>query len=428
MTLGILIALAGAAFVLDKGSDYYVNSAWDKERKPAFSKTYKEYKQILKSKGIEDVPTKDLIEDLWQSGAVNEKTYKKALSYYKKLEDAETSDGTFWDGLGDWWNTSVANKETYQQGVELYKIIAENAPNLNWTKGKTYDEIVSAVNGAFKSGLPKIDDAPTPQYLDTMFANTQIAVTDPKEWTSAELAELHNINFDPNHYYDLIKQGTEANIAAGEFTNRQLETLANSQDTKNVTSYLDSIRNAKAEALANGATMGARAAAEVLANSEAINAQANTQAQLANTKAQNMDALLQADAKANLSARQYFDQLANALGSDAVANYTADVDRYGQEVLTNADLYKADQELRAQHIISNAAMYREYLDSQGAINLYKNKNELEANEYSWLFQKALEANGGDVYNAQHVVNDYIFNNINRNKGNDRTTYINDLIS
>jgi hypothetical protein len=261
-----------------------------------------------------------------------------------------------------------------------------------------------------------------------MFANTQIAVTDPKEWTSAELAELHNINFDPNHYYDLIKQGTEANLVAGEFTNRQLDALANSQDTKNVTSYLDSIRNAKAEALSNGATMGAKAAAEVLSNVEAINAQANTQAQLANTKAQNMDALLQADAKANLSARQYFDQLATALGTDAVEHYTHDVNRYGQEVLTNADLYQADQELRAQRIISNSAMYREYMDSQGAIDLYKTKNELEANEYTWLFQKALEANGGNVYDAQHVVNDYIFNNINRNKGNDRTTYINDLIS
>lgn len=428
MTLAIILAIAGAAFILDKGSDYYVNTAWSKDRKQAFSKTYKEYKQTLKDKGLEDVDTKDLIEDLWQSGSIDEDTYKKALSYYEKLEDAETSDGTFWDALGDWWNTASADKETYQQGIELYKIIAEHAPELSWAKGKSYDEIVSTVNNAFKSGLPKIEDAPTPQYLDTMFANTQIAVTDPKEWTSAELAELHNINFDPNHYYDLIKQGTEANIVAGEFTNRQLDTLANSQDTKNVTSYLDSIRNAKAEALSNGATMGAKAAAEVLSNVEAINAQANTQAQLANTKAQNMDALLQADAKANLSARQYFDQLATTLGSDAVANYTQDVNRYGQEVLTNADLYQADQELRAQRIISNSAMYREYMENQGLINLYRTKNELEANEYTWLFQKALEANGGDVYGAQHVVNDYIFNNINRNKDNDRMTYINDLIS
>jgi hypothetical protein len=382
-------------------------------------KSYDDYQKVVQDNNLDSLSTRDIIEDLWSAGVIDEATYKRSLAQVDELETINSKNPTLGGFLKTYWTSPI----TMKNGEELYKTIATYAPYLNGHNAKSYDELVKAVNNSFYAGLPTIDDAPTPQYLDTMFEGTQVEVTDPKKWTAPELAELHNINYDMEYYYDLIKQSTEADVNLGEYTNRQLETLANSQDTKNVTSYLDSIRNAKAEALANGATMGAKAAAEVLANSEAIAAQANTQAQLANTKAQNMDALLQADAGAHLSARQYFDQLAQSLTTDATNLYTYDVDRYGQELLTNAELYTADQNLRGARILANAEMEANERMVNAQIAANRAAIQAEADQYSWLFNNALRAYGGDTNKALHFVDDYIFKTY---QGTDRTTYINNV--
>ena len=384
--------------------------------------SYEQYKKVIKHNNLDSLSTKDIIEDLWQGGVIDEREYKNSLRTIDKLENTAHSGTKTFKEL---WQSVFTSPRTQNEGAELYKLIAANAHYLNSNKAKSYDDLVKAVNDSFYTGLPTIADAPTPQYLDTMFAGTQVDVADAKKWTAPELAELHNINYDMEHYYDLIKQSTEANIDLGEYTNRQLETLANSQDTKNVTSYLDSIRNAKAEALANGATMGAKAAAEVLANSEAIAAQANTQAKLANTKAKNMDSLLQADAGAHLSARQYYDQLARSLVTDATNLYTYDVDRYGQELLTNAELYKADQNLRGARLLANAEMFKAQQDANSQIAAKKAAIQKESDEYSWLFNTALRAYDGDTNKAFHLVDDYIFR---RYTETDRTKHINSLIN
>ena len=384
--------------------------------------SYEQYKKVIKHNNLDSLSTKDIIEDLWQGGVIDEREYKNSLRTIDKLENTAHSGTKTFKEL---WQSVFTSPRTQNEGAELYKLIAANAHYLNSNKAKSYDDLVKAVNDSFYTGLPTIADAPTPQYLDTMFAGTQVDVADAKKWTAPELAELHNINYDMEHYYDLIKQSTEADIDLGSYTNRQLETLTNSQDTKNVTSYLDSIRNAKAEALANGATMGAKAAAEVLANSEAIASQANTQAKLANTKAKNMDSLLQADAGAHLSARQYYDQLARSLVTDATNLYTYDVDRYGQELLTNAELYKADQNLRVARLLGNAEMFKAQQDANAQIAANKAAIQKESDEYSWLFNTALRAYEGDTNKAFHLVDDYIFR---RYTETDRTKHINNLIN
>lgn len=421
--IAIGAAIVAAVATTNTGIKHGINN-WGHGKD--FEKSINKFQSTLEQKGLADIDTRSLINNLWQSGKLDEASYKKALAQLEGLESKAKGKVN--------WSTFILTPGAMKQGVELYKTLATHAPDFSWAEGKTFDEIIKVANESFNTDLPSVADAPTPEYLDTMFKGTQIDVTETKDWNAKDLAELHDINFDPNHYYDLIKQGTEANLALGEFTNRQLDTLANSQDTRSVVSYLDSIRNAKASAIANGATLGAQAAAEVLANTTAINNYSNAQAQVANTKAKNMSELIQADATANITARQYYDQLAQALSTDAVNAYTTDVERYAQELLTNAELYTADQELRSQRIVSNAEMYRDYISNQAAIDMYRSQLNQQTNEYSWLFQKALQASGkdvysgSDVYNAYNAVNDYIFNNTNRNVGNDRTTYINKLIS
>ena len=382
-----------------------------------FKDSYKNYQKVVKDNNLGSLTTKEIIEDLWSAGVIDEQTYKRSLSQIDSLENWASDDKSLIGMIKTWGTSPIAMKE----GQELYKTIATYAPYLNGHNAQSYDDLVKAVNNSFYAGLPTIADAPSPQYLDTMFEGTQVEVTDPKKWTAGELAELHNINYDMDYYYDLIKEGTEANLGVGKYTNRQLESLVNSQETKNVTSYLDSIRNAKAEALANGATSGARAAAEILANSEAIAANSQTQAQLANTKAQNMDALLQADAEAKLSARQYFDQLAQSLTTDATNLYTYDVDRYGQELLTNADLYTADQNLRGARLLANAEMWANQQSVNAQIAANRAAMQAESDQYSWLFNNALRAYGGDTNKALHFVDDYIFKTY---QGTNRTTYMN----
>lgn len=378
---------------------------------------YNNYQQVVKDNNLDSLSTKEIIEDLWSAGVIDEQTYKKSLSQIDQIESTVGGDKS----IGGLIKYFTLNPSAMRNGQELYKTIATYAPYLNGHNAQSYDDLVKAVNNSFYTGLPTIADAPSPQYLDAKFEGTQVEVTDPKKWTAGELAELHNINYDMDYYYDLIKEGTEANIGVGEYTNRQLEALVNSQETKNVTGYLDSIRNAKAEALANGATSGARAAAEILANSEAIAANSQTQAQLANTKAQNMDALLQADAEAKLSARQYFDQLAQSLTTDATNLYTYDVDRYGQELLTNAELYTADQNLRGARLLANAEMWANQQSVNAQIAANRATMQAESDQYSWLFNNALRAYGGDTNKALHFVDDYIFKTY---QGTNRTTYMN----
>ena len=421
MTLATILLIAAATTGTINGTIRHLN---EDARKKYFNESYANYQKAVKTYKLDDLNTKDVIEDLWQAGVIDEQKYKKSLTQYSKLEDLMKSDGSISDAIGDDFAKFTTGKKTYKEAGELYKLIAENAKYLNGYDAQKYDELVNSVNQSFYTSLPTIADAPTPQYLDTLFEGTQIEETKVKDWSAKELAELHNINYDPNYYYDLIKQGTEANIAHGEFTNRQLDTLANSQDTKNIVGYLDSIRNAKAEALANGATMGAKAAAEVLANSEAFNQHATTQAQLANTKANNMQDLLLADASAGITAKQYFNQLAQSLTTDATNLYTYDSDRYGQELLTNAELYTADQALRGAREIVNANMYRNQLETNAQIAYDRAAAQAQADQYSWLFNNGLRAYNGDAQKALHTVSDYIFQTYNKK---DRMTHIYDSI-
>lgn len=413
MTLAVALLIGAGVFTAGyQGAKTYYRTTTQKN--------YNDYKQAVEDNHLGSLTTREVIEDLWSAGVIDEQTHKNSIKQIETLEKIYGSklNETMWDRL---WKSP----DFYIEGGELYKTLATYAPYLSGGTAKSYDELVNAVNNSFYTNLPKTQDAPTPQYLDAKFEGTQIEVTDPRYWSASELAELHNINYDPNYYYDLIKQGTSANVKAGQFTNRQLEALANSQDTKSVTGYLDSIRNARAEALANGATMGARAAAEVLANTETINAQAATQAQLANTKSQNMSDLLLADAQAGLTARQYFDQLAQALSTDAVTNYAYDVDRYSQELLTNAELYTADQNLRGERLKANADMYAAYLDAQGAINAANSAITADSDQFAWFFNNALKAYDNDVAKAFHATNDAIYRTYNNQT---RTDYINSILN
>ena len=48
--------------------------------KGELQKEYDNYKQVIKNNNLDSLATKDIIEDLWQGGVIDEKTYKKSIS------------------------------------------------------------------------------------------------------------------------------------------------------------------------------------------------------------------------------------------------------------------------------------------------------------------------------------------------------------
>lgn len=392
------------------------------------TKAYRNYQAAIDNNNLSALDTRDIIEQLWTSGNLTPSEYKDALNSLDNLEklapDSTGSIDNIFKGL-------TTSKKTYQQAINLYDLISKKAWVLDASTRGSYEDLVNAATNSFYEGVPTVSDAPTPGYLDTNFQGEQLQVTDPKLWTGQELADLHNINYDINHYYDLIKQGTQANLKLGEFNNAQLDTLTNSTTTTEANDYLNSIRNSKSEAINNGITSGARAASEVLANANAVAARAQTYADAANTKADNMKNLIEADAKANLSARKYFDSIAQSLSTDSANLYYSDVDRYGQEILSNAELYTADQNLRGARLEANADMYANMLSANTQINNVRNSINAESDELAWLFNNALTARPNlsereRINAAYNAVNDYIFRTYNN--GTNRFDYIKNALN
>lgn len=392
------------------------------------TKAYRNYQAAIDNNNLSALDTRDIIEQLWTSGNLTPSEYKDALNSLDNLEklapDSTGSIDNIFKGL-------TTSKKTYQQAINLYDLISKKAWVLDASTRGSYEDLVNAATNSFYEGVPTVRDAPTPGYLDTNFQGEQLQVTDPKLWTGQELADLHNINYDINHYYDLIKQGTQANLKLGEFNNAQLDTLTNSTTTTEANDYLNSIRNSKSEAINNGITSGARAASEVLANANAVAARAQTYADAANTKADNMKNLIEADAKANLSARKYFDSIAQSLSTDSANLYYSDVDRYGQEILSNAELYTADQNLRGARLEANADMYANMLSANAQINNVRNSINAESDELAWLFNNALTARPNlsereRINAAYNAVNDYIFRTYNN--GTNRFDYIKNALN
>lgn len=416
IALGSLITLTGWQYGKSKGlQGHELRNAYDN------------YQNAIKNNNLSSLDTKDLIEQLWTGGYLSTSEYKNALNSLDSLEHI-AKDKT---DAATVFNTAFTSKDTFNAATNLYNLIAQKAPLLDASTRGSYTDLVNAATNSFYEGLPEISNAPTPGYLDTNFQGEQLQVTDPKLWTGQELADLHNINYDTNHYYDLIKQGTQANLKLGEFTNAQLDALTNSTTTTEANDYLNSIRNSKSEAINNGITSGARAASEVLANANAVAARAQTYADAANTKADNMKNLIEADAKANLAAREYFDSIARSLSTDSANLYYSDVDRYGQEILSNAELYTADQNLRGARLEANADMYANMLTANSQINNVRNSVNAESDELAWLFNNALTARPNlsereRINAAYNAVNDYIFRTYNN--GTNRFDYIKNALN
>ena len=354
------------------------------------------YEQVSKEYGLDSLDDKEIARDLYRQGKITEKEYEDIV----KLVDE-------YDNSGSWWKRALMRTDNKDREIltKYYNLLSDEIPGLRETVYNTFTDLTEDERRAL-FGTPTLEQLAEPQYMDVNFEGYQREVEPVKLWTGQELADLHNLNFDPTHYYDLIKAGTEADLAAARYTSEQLNNASMVDDTENVASYLDTIRNAKAEALSTGTTLGQRAANELLANQETLGAYTQNQAAVADARFQAVDEALLADASAKVTARGYFNQLAKSLAEDSMVLYDNDSTRFAQDMLSNAEFYRADQQLRGSRLLANANMYADWLQGNAQIAAYQKQLDNVGNEYMWLYENALRATG-DPVRAKADVDDYI---------------------
>lgn len=373
------------------------------KRKQSIDNAEQTFKQALADNGLSDVKPEQILNLAYMNGYIDADKYDKAIGIVNDLKDSEK--GPYKSDQGFWYNlvSTFWKKDTHTKYAELYNTMTELVPKFKEASNVAMSELPDHVFQKIAPGLSG-SGVEAPSYLNTNFKIRQREVDPVKLWTGQELADLHDINYDVNYYYDLIKQGTEANLNYGKYTNAQALNTARRNDANRVVAYLDSLRNVRSEALAEGATAGYQAANEVLGNVSASTTRANTVAETLNNNLANIDNYILKNAQAKLSAVDYFNQLAQSLSKDSATLYQNDTNRYGADWNSNAVLYAADQKLRAERALANATMYADQLKANSAINAYRQSSG--ANDlYEYL--KYASATSSNPIEAYSKVNDLI---------------------
>ena len=222
---------------------------------------------------------------------------------------------------------------------------------------------------------------PAPAYLDTSFDRYQKEVAPLKLYSNKELAELYDLDYDYNNILKDYEAGAQADVDYSNYVSNLAGFLGERDNVTNMTSYLDSIRNVKSEAINKGISNGARAAAEVLANKEAIQNKTQANQEVALNRFELMNDSLLNRAEAALNATDVYNDLAKNLWNTGATLYANDVNRRGQDLLTNANILSADENLRSNRQAQNnlmASMYNNYSAQNRAANGGVNNTD-------WLF-------------------------------------------
>ena len=310
------------------------------------------------------------LRDAMALGYIDGNTNKNALSAYTKLRNNN-------------YDFSKINKEETQAVTNLYNQLYNNDAGFKSLWNNQYSKMTDEEKLRFIDGASTVGASiPGPAYLDTSFKRYQREIEPLKLYSNKELAELYNLDYDFESIKRDYEQGAQATV---DYTNWLSDLMANvgeRDNTYNRTSYLDAIRNVKSDAVLKGMSSGARAAAEVLANNQAIQDKvaANTETATKRFEAVN-DALLNR-AQTDINATKVYNELAQALATTGGTLYANDVNRMGQDLLSNANFLAADENLRSNRQAQNNLMSSIY-NSVSAQNRAMNGG---VNNVDWLFK------------------------------------------
>ena len=393
----LFTAIAGGAVALKKGTDNRIENSNKAEEQ------YKKYEQLLKEYNLSDIPAESIITEMNDRGLLDYNDYEKLNSLIADSEKQYSKDGNY--SFSDFLY-ALAHKSSSHKGIaELYENLSNNISKMGFaTNIDDPDKFIEDLGNTLTAINPNAIKAPAPSYLDVAFDNYLREIDPVKLWTGQELADLHDINYDPNYYYDLIKQGTSAETNRAIYESDVLNNQSLQDDVRSMASYLDSIRNSRSAAINSGITAGAQAVNDVLSNVSAFSDYAAAQSETANNRLSAVNDALLSDAQAKLTARNYFDQLAQSLATDSAGLYANDTSRFGQDWLSNAEFYTADQELRGQRAYSNANMFGNYANAQAKIGNTQANANAQNTEYAYVLKAAYEANKSKGYSGQNAIN------------------------
>lgn len=356
------------------------NTAVVKSYQPnGFKTQYNDSRSALNNNGYGNINTTAVLDTAYRRGYISQEDYLLARDYYQLLDNTEGNTDKWYSWLTEGWT-----KHTGSGGI--FSITNKNP--FNGSVDKTMQAINNAAKAIAKVQYPNVTAETLDSYVDELYAGSEpatpdwiadvdpnmgmIDVDDPYWYTGQEMADLYGINYDVNHYYDLIKQGTEAQVAAQQYANEQAENAALAQDSVNVNQYLQDLSATKAEATINGATLGARMANELLTNQEAATNYSGVQAQVAQDNMNNINSLLLNNANAKVTATDYYSTLAKAIESNIENLYYNDINKIGGQLSLNDSIYAANMNYNAQVAQANANMYANYVQNKAAADAQKN--------------------------------------------------------
>lgn len=379
--IGLGMAGTGAYLQTAKNSKYNPNGI------PSYNKTRQKLMQHSKTTNTKEF--EDYLRDASYLGYLNGDTHKNAMKAYSKLKSYD-------------YDVGELNNKERESLINMYDQLYKGDDNFRNEINKYYANLTDADKMAFLDNvISSSASVPAPAYLDTSFDNYQREVAPLKLWTNKELADYMNIDFD---FDNILKDYEKAAQAKVDYSTWLSDLAANNserEDAYNQTSYLDAIRNVKSDAIIKGMSNGARAAAEVVANKEAIKNKVDEQQKAATQRFETMNDSLLERAQAAINTRDTYQSLAKDLGTNVDTLYNNDVARRGQDLLTNANLYAADETLRSNRMAQNNLMAAMYNAASAQSKAAANSKE----DPLWYFKNiSMPANDYDFGKA---VNDYI---------------------
>lgn len=371
-----------------------------------------------KIKNVDNTLTiQQVAEAVKNTGAITPEEYNTAMKYYNAQYENDavsaflkqtgyvTSD-LFSDILPFGTNSEKTKNTIIKVNSAIEKYL-DNLPGVTKADGKTI------YNNLLSTGTTSV---PSPKMYKTIDPTADmIDVDDPYWWRGRDMAELYNLDYDIDTYYDLIRKGTEAAVAARDYENQLAEYAAQQSNASDFSNYLNALSDSKANAVINGSTLGARMANELLQNASVAQDYSNRQSQVAQNSINNIDRAIRNNADARVTATDYF---SNNVAQPVIGNieglYFNDVNRVGGQLNYNANVYAANQDYNSEIIKANAANAAAYnvAKAQAAANDKLN------NEYAKLwyaFYTNNKTNKGmneqaAITNAYNTLDQWLLNN------------------
>ena len=395
------------------------------KRIDANAETRNYWDQLQQIKSAKDIKVSDrrMLDQIVTMGFVDTKEYGTAIDRFSHYTEAyeKSSAAASGKSFSEYLNSIGRTDKTARQVGELYRILINEAPRL-------YDgsvDVQYAINGLIKN-TPLAPLAPAPNLFNLDNYNPVDLPVDPvRMWTGQELANLHGIDYNFDNYYDLMKQGSQAQVALKAYENQQANVLGALQDEDTRVSYLDAIRNNRTKAMNKGISAGQRAANELLSMQDAMNQYSVNQSNIVNNQMSNIKPAINNDAYIKRTAQEYYQNLVHNMGGLSNNLYTVDNNRYGSDVTSAADIYASSLGTRGQALQANAAMQGKQQEANAQINAINQGLQSQYNDFAWIYNNALVANGGNKSLAAADFYDYLQSAYTNT---DLTHYINNIIN